>query len=156
MTAKEKDAIKKVVGSICNDRTGLSARVRCLLIMDILQDGEKQFREMPNVILGRRLIQPLSMFKDKDKEGGVYVTYRGENGMHKAELSEFPIDDQIFMLRRLVEDITASRYLVVSSWTQADTIYASSKEEAIAKARRKLPSHLQGADIDIDIDAFEL
>lgn len=152
MTTKEKDAIKKIVGSICNDRTGLSARVRCLLIMDILQDGEKQFREMPKVILGRRLIQPLSMLKDK--EGGVFVTYREENGMHKAELSEFSVDDQIFMLRRLVEDITASRYLVVSSWTQADTVDAGSKEEAIAKARRKLPSCLQG--VDIDIDAFEL
>lgn len=151
MTTEEKNAMRNAAARICLDRQGIAERVRGLF-MEILEDGEKQFREMPKVVLGRKLIQPLFMLKDR--EGGVLVIYRLDKFMRKAELSEFPIDEQIFMLRRLVEDITASRYLVVSSWTQADTIDASSKEEAIAKARRKLPSHLQGA--DIDIDAFEL
>lgn len=151
MTIEEMNAVKKVVNSIYHDRNGLSNKVRSVFL-DILEDGEKQFREMPKVVLGRRLIQPLSMLTDR--KGGVFVTYRGEKGMHKAELNEFPIDEQIFLLPRLVEDITASRYLVVSSWMQADTIDAGSKEEAVAKARRKLPSCLQGA--DTDIDAFEL
>lgn len=151
MTTEEKNAMRNAADRICLDRKGIAERVRGLF-MDILAEGEKQFREMPKVVLGRKLIQPLSMFTDRKR--GVFVTYRWEKLMHKAELSEFSIDEQIFMLRRLVEDITIRQYIVISSWTQADTIDARSKDEAIAKARRKLPSFLQG--VDIDIDALEL
>lgn len=151
MTIEEKNAMRKAANSLCLERKGIAKRVRSLF-MDILSEGEVQFREMPRVVLGHRLIKPLSVLADR--EGGVFVTYRIDEDRCKTEISEFPLDEQIFMLIRLIEDITVPQYLVVSSWTQADTIDANSKEEAIAKAKRKLPSDLQGA--NISIDAIEL
>lgn len=152
MLTKEQKEMFDVISEIAQKKNELQRRINGLCL-DMLAGKRQRLLTEPKIIVNGMTVRAVALDKDVNNGGhNIVVEYRQLGDNEYVYLSELSFDMQIVLLKALAEMYAKSKtYFVISSYMQVDFIDANSKEEAESKARQKVLSSIQGADIDVNI-----